>query len=85
MPSDQGKKAGNEGDVVKHPALLASLAVTLRAAEPGSVSRYADLTDLFAGYVVYTLTARGCWRRGVGRLASEKQLSEWQSEFVTRW
>lgn len=60
---DHGTKAGNQGDVVKHVALVAALDFLL-ASGRGTFS-YADT---FAGYALNPLTATGEWRLGIGHI-----------------
>jgi 23S rRNA A2030 N6-methylase RlmJ len=54
--------AGNPGDVVKHPALIAALEFTLHHWK-GKTFRYADT---FAGLARRPLRSGGAWRRGIG-------------------
>ena len=70
QPYHHATKSGNQGDVVKHVALLAALDVVL-AAWPGGFFRYADT---FAGDAQHVLGEGGAWQEGVGRLADEPQL-----------
>ena len=64
-PYDHANKAGNQGDVVKHPALVAALRGLL--AEQSGMFRYADT---FAGRWDYDLSRSGGWRQGIGVFAS---------------
>lgn len=64
MDYDHGKKAGNQGDVVKHVALAAALRQLLLNWE-GSEFKYADT---FAAYAWNTLHPKGEWRQGIGKL-----------------
>jgi 23S rRNA A2030 N6-methylase RlmJ len=64
MCYDHHKKSGNEGDVVKHVALLAVLD-TLLACHNQDEFRYADT---FAGYAHNPLTPGNEWQNGIGRL-----------------
>jgi 23S rRNA A2030 N6-methylase RlmJ len=64
-PYDHQTKAGNEGDVVKHPALIAALNGLL--AEHEGLFRYADA---FAGRWEYALREGGAWTSGIERFAS---------------
>ncbi len=61
-PYDHQTKAGNQGDVVKHPALVAALHGLL--VEHEGVFRYADS---FAGRWDNALSASGAWKLGIGR------------------
>jgi 23S rRNA A2030 N6-methylase RlmJ len=62
---DHQTKAGNEGDVVKHPALVAALN-GLRAEHEG-VFRYADA---FAGRWENDLSRADAWRKGMEKFAA---------------
>ena len=64
-PYDHQTKAGNEGDVVKHPALIAAHDGLL--AEHDGLFRYADA---FAGRWEYALREGGAWTCGIERFAS---------------
>jgi len=62
---DHNRKAGNEGDICKHPALIAALDETV-AHTSHSPFKYADI---FAGYAKNPLTG-GCeWPQGIGLVA----------------
>lgn len=66
---DHGKKAGNQGDVIKHVALIAALDGMLSAgASIGTPFRFADL---FAGYAKTNLPPNGEWPQGIG-VAAER-------------
>jgi 23S rRNA A2030 N6-methylase RlmJ len=60
---DHGKKAGNQGDVVKHCALIAAADALM--AESDGVFDYADT---FAGYPYNPLRSDGEWVNGIGAL-----------------
>ena len=64
-PYDHQTKAGNEGDVVKHPALIAALNGLLTEHE--GLFRYADA---FAGRWEYALREGGAWTSGIERFAA---------------
>ena len=63
MMYDHNKKAGNQGDVVKHTALIAA-AGELIAKSKGTF-KYADT---FAGYPINLLRSDGEWRNGIDKL-----------------
>lgn len=63
MAYDHRLKAGNQGDVVKHVALLAVVRSCL-----GGTSRLLNYVDAFAGPAGSLLLPGGEWGRGVGRL-----------------
>ena len=67
---DHGTKAGNEGDVVKHPALIAAADALM--AECSGMFEYADT---FAGYAFNPLRSDGEWRRGIGVLGQSNRTS----------
>lgn len=85
-PYDHRDKSGNEGDVVKHVALVAALDAVL-ARWGGGFFRYADT---FAGYAFNPLVGDGAWRRGVGRLIGEGRLDDnphtalWRRWYLSR-
>ena len=61
MTYDHHQKAGNQGDMVKHVALLTVLDCLLKTRQQ-SVFCYADV---FAGYASNILSQGGEWRRGI--------------------
>jgi 23S rRNA A2030 N6-methylase RlmJ len=61
---DHHKKAGNEGDIVKHPALIAALDETLARTHQNPF-RYADI---FAGYASNPLLKGNEWSNGIGKI-----------------
>jgi len=65
MGYDHHRKAGNEGDVCKHPALIAALDETV-AHTVGTPFRYADI---YAGYAKNPLAAGHEWPNGIGDIA----------------
>ncbi len=86
MAYDHREKAGNRGDVVKHPALIAALdTIILEGGYRGL--RYADL---FAGYAYTILQAGGEWVNGIGALQgklariSSAHLKVWLSRYLSR-
>lgn len=60
---DHNKKAGNQGDVVKHTALLAAADAIIKAS-----SGDFNYADTFAGYASNTLQSTGEWKKGIGKL-----------------
>ncbi|MBL7220471.1 MAG: hypothetical protein ISS69_10185 [Phycisphaerae bacterium] len=64
MAYDHHDKAGNQGDVVKHVALIAALD-TIVAAQPGRKFSYADV---FAGHPWHHLLTGNEWKSGIGKL-----------------
>ena len=68
---DRNKKAGNEGDVVKHPALIAAAAALM--AECDGAFEYADT---FAGYAFNSLRSDGEWPKGIGVLGRSGRTSD---------
>lgn len=63
-PYDHNIKAGNQGDLIKHPALMAALRA-LGEAHAGSEFSY---IDLFAGYGINPLTEGNEWQQGIGQI-----------------
>jgi 23S rRNA A2030 N6-methylase RlmJ len=76
---DHQTKTGNEGDVVKHPALTAALNGLL--SEHDGLFRYADA---FAGRWEYELQRDGAWRSGIGQFAACWDGSNWDVELWRR-
>ena len=69
---DHHKKAGNEGDVVKHVALIAALDSVVDQ-HGGGVFHYADI---YAGHAHHCLGRGGEWTRGIGKLCQRCELRE---------
>ncbi len=64
---DHNKKAGNEGDICKHPALIAALDETVAQ----TCRRPFKYADIFAGYAKNPLR-KGCeWPQGIGLVAGQ--------------
>lgn len=61
---DHNIKAGNPGDTIKHPALIAALNAL---AENHTRERF-NYTDLFAGYGINPIIHGNEWTEGIGRL-----------------
>jgi len=61
-PYDHHTKAGNQGDVVKHVALVAAL----RAEWATQQARNRSYADLFAGYAHNPIASGGSWQNGIG-------------------
>jgi 23S rRNA A2030 N6-methylase RlmJ len=85
MPYDHHTKAGNQGDVVKHVALLAAL----RAEWAAPQVRNRLYADLFAGYAYNPIAPCGSWQRGIGvvraRCEAGAKLSNPDVERWYRW
>ena len=64
---DHREKAGNQGDICKHPALIAAVDETI-ARTKHTPFRYADI---FAGYAKNLLPSKGEWSRGIGKIAGQ--------------
>lgn len=69
---DHHQKAGNEGDVVKHVALIAALD-SLLDQHRGGAFRYADV---YAGHAHHCLRKGGEWISGIGKLRGRWELKE---------
>ncbi len=69
MTYDHHKKAGNEGDCVKHPALIGALDTVLHGDK--TLFHY---MDVFAGHAWHPLMEgkEYEWKHGIGKLASAK-------------
>ncbi len=61
---DHNRKAGNQGDIVKHVALIASLNAVCQSRGAGPF-RFADL---FAGYALNPICDGNEWTQGIGRI-----------------
>ena len=73
MTYDHHEKAGNQGDVVKHVALIAALDTILQECDQ-TTFRYADT---FAGYAYSPIIQGNEWDRGIGRVVERgKQLNQ---------
>ncbi len=70
-PYNHHQKAGNQGDVIKHVALIAALERVLESFQ-GRPFTYADT---FAGYAHNPLTTRNEWARGIGKLFGRPELN----------
>ena len=57
---DHNKKAGNQGDVIKHTALIAAAGALMM-----ECSGKFEYADTFAGYAFNPLTSDGEWRYGI--------------------
>jgi 23S rRNA A2030 N6-methylase RlmJ len=77
---DHHKKAGNEGDVVKHVALIAALDSAVDQ-HRGGAFHYADI---YAGYAHHCLGRGGEWTRGIGKLCGRCELRENQHTALYR-
>lgn len=67
---DHHKKAGNEGDICKHPALIAALCEAIKCT-PHIPFTYADV---YAGYSKSPLIDGNEWPKGIGIVAGEDLL-----------
>lgn len=70
---DHHEKAGNQGDVVKHVALIAALDATVGCFLPSPPKARFRYADTFAGYAYNPLVCnpRYEWRKGIGRFRKE--------------
>jgi 23S rRNA A2030 N6-methylase RlmJ len=68
---DHNKKAGNQGDVVKHPALIAAAGALIDGCS--GTFHYADT---FAGYAHNPLKSSGEWRNGIGMLSKSGRTAD---------
>jgi len=67
MTYDHNKKAGNEGDIVKHVALIAALNVISATKS----SEQFNFVDLFAGYAFNPLLDKNEWKNGIGKIHNQ--------------
>ncbi len=82
MAYSHHKKAGNEGDVVKHVALLAAVQEEARSVT-NRAFRYADL---FAGYAHNPLALKGEWEKGARQIQiATDQLRSPHSKLYAQW
>jgi 23S rRNA A2030 N6-methylase RlmJ len=65
MPYDHNEKAGNQGDVIKHIALLAAVDTILQSHDKKKPFLYCDT---FAGYACSQLIKNNGWKDGIGKL-----------------
>lgn len=75
---DHNRKAGNQGDIIKHTALIAA-AETLMMQCDGKF----EYADTFAGYAFNPLTSDGEWRYGIA--ATERSNHTPSTAAVTFW
>ena len=61
---DHHKKAGNQGDVVKHPALVAAVDTVLQR----SNTKVFHVLDTFAGYAHNPIVKGNEWQNGIGHI-----------------
>ena len=98
MSYDHHRKAGNEGDCVKHPALIAALDDILCQPPEGGVgvtNKPFHYLDVFAGHAWHPLLDAGDvpgvqkaleWKKGIGTLHKKLlNASEELNEHVLRW
>jgi 23S rRNA A2030 N6-methylase RlmJ len=69
MTYNHHKKAGNQGDCVKHPALIAALDEALKSTSNSELSFH--YLDVFAGHAWHPLLGgkEYEWKKGIGKLA----------------
>ena len=84
MAYDHHLKAGNQGDCVKHPPLIAALDAALR--DSGKTQKPFHYLDVFAGHAWHPLfeDKEYEWRNGIGQLASA-ELPEDAPDSVKTW
>jgi 23S rRNA A2030 N6-methylase RlmJ len=82
MIYDHHRKAGNQGDCVKHPALIAALDKVLETNEP----KLFHYLDVFAGHAWHPLLDGDEyeWKKGIGKLTSAR-LSDNAPDSVKCW
>src|SRR5438874_1325040 len=89
-------KAGNQGDVIKHPALIAALDVVLRQAVADTETRNKSFhyLDAFTGHAWHPLLDEGSvpegqkpfeWRKGIGCLHDKLWQHNALNEHVQLW
>lgn len=79
MGYDHHKKAGNQGDVVKHVALIAALNVIL----DNHSERDFHYADTFAGYAQNPLVPGNGWEQGIGKIFAFEELKN--NQYVVLW
>ncbi len=86
MPYDYNLHAGNQGDVVKHPALMAALDSVIADSKKPRI-RYADP---FAGHAGSILVPGNQWTQGVGKVdrnpdnVANKNVQLWLQWYLSR-
>lgn len=68
MSYDHNDKAGNQGDIIKHPALFAALWSIMSKWQEKRSFVYADI---FAAYAHNTLVPNGEWKNGLAKLSPQ--------------
>lgn len=82
---DHNPKAGNQGDVVKHPALIAAADALIAARDTNF-----EYADTFAGYAFNPLRTTGEWRNGIGvlwrsgRTCDNSHVTFWQDLWLCK-
>jgi 23S rRNA A2030 N6-methylase RlmJ len=71
---DHNIKAGNQGDVIKHIALISAASVLMEKSE--NIFHYADT---FAGYAYNPLKSDGEWPSGIGALHNSDIISQYST------
>lgn len=80
MAYDHNRKAGNEGDIVKHVALIAALNT--------NICKKIELkfVDLFAGYAFSPIIKGNEWSRGIGRIHGQTMFaSNLDVQLYNKW
>ena len=81
---DHHRKAGNQGDVVKHPALIAAVSELAK----DTADKFVYL-DAFSGHATHPLRdgSEYEWQYGIGRLSSKTStnphVQQWQTNYLT--
>ncbi len=82
MKYDHNNKAGNEGDIVKHVALIAALNSLLRSHE-NKVFRY---VDIYSGYAFNPIVKKNEWKSGVGKIYNNREkINDPNVELYFKW
>lgn len=76
MKYDHNNKAGNEGDIVKHVALIASLN-TFSVSHQSDSLKYADI---YSGYAFNPIMPQNEWKNGIGKI--HKQCNKCKNKHV---
>jgi len=82
MEYDHNNKAGNEGDIVKHVALIAALGALLHSHED-KVFKY---VDIYSGYAFNPIVKTNEWKNGVKKIYNNRdKISDKNVELYYRW
>lgn len=82
MKYDHNNKSGNEGDIVKHVALIAALGALLGSHED-KIFRY---VDIYSGYAFNPIVKKNEWKNGVKKIYNNRdKISDENVKLYYEW